>query len=85
MLKDDNADGFRFVETREGRPLPYGGEAMQIVGGGVPAPLCGVLPMVALTPKGVRYPGRPAGFDRKTAGGGTPPLQTMERADMDNF
>ena len=30
LLKDDNADGFRFVETREGRPLPYGGEAMQI-------------------------------------------------------
>ena len=28
-----------------------------MVGDGVPAPLCGVLPMVALTPKGVRYPG----------------------------
>ena len=38
-------------------PLPYGWETMQIVGAGFPAPLCGVLPMVALTPKGVRYPG----------------------------
>ena len=36
LLKDDNADGFRFVEMREGRPLPYGGETVQIVGTGLP-------------------------------------------------
>ena len=32
------------------------------VGDGVPAPLCGVLPMVALTPKGVRYLDVPFAF-----------------------
>ena len=37
----------------------YGVYRFLIVGDGVPAPLCGVLPMVALTPKGVRYLGVP--------------------------
>ena len=39
-----------------------------MVGDGVPAPLCGVLPMVALTPKGVRYPGLSAEYDKETKG-----------------
>ena len=50
-----------------------------MVGEGVPAPLCGVLPMVALTPKGVRYPGCPANYDGETMQIGSHKFQTKKR------
>ena len=55
-------------ETAGERSSPLRTVALQPVGDGVPAPLCGVLPMVALTPKGVRYPGLSAKYDKETMG-----------------